>query len=87
MEIVHCSTNDMTADFYTKQLQGKQFYRLINIIMGRDTSTVKECVEENSVKDTVDSTMKHVSKKMSEREYQAQDSILAVILTSSKKEA
>ena len=44
-------------------------------------------VEENSVKETVDSTMKHVSKKMSEREYQAQDSILAVILTSSKKEA
>ena len=63
MEVAHCTTNDMIVDFYTKPLQGKQFYKLRDIIMSNIVSTVKECVEENSAKDTVDSTKRHVSKK------------------------
>ena len=65
MEIVYCPTNDMIANFYTKPLQGKQLYRLRDIIMGKDTSTVKECVDGSSIKDTIDSTKKHVSRKRS----------------------
>ena len=65
MEIEYCTTDDMIADFYTKPLQGKQFYRLRGIIMGEHTSTVKEHVEENSEKDTVDHTTKLVSRKAS----------------------
>ena len=56
MEVEHCSTDNMVADFYTKPLQGKQFYRLRNIIMGLSTSTVKECVEKDTKVATADST-------------------------------
>ena len=35
--------------------------------MGEQASTVKECVEENSEKDTVDYTAKPVSKKTSRK--------------------
>ena len=44
MEIKHCPTEQMIADFYTKPIQGKQFYKLRNIIMGHDTIPVEECV-------------------------------------------
>ena len=67
MEIEYCTTNDMIADFYTKLLQGKQFYRLRGIIMGEHASTAKECVEENSEKDTVEHTTNPVSRKASRR--------------------
>ena len=53
----------MIADFHTKSLQGKQFYKLRDIIMGNTVSTAKEYVEENRAKDTVASTERHVSKK------------------------
>ena len=63
MNIEHCATEDMIADFYTKPLQGKQFYKLRDVIMALDTSTVKECVEGNDEKATVDRTRKPVSRK------------------------
>ena len=34
-----CPTEDMTADYFTKPLQGKQFTRLRNLIMGYETQT------------------------------------------------
>ena len=36
----------MIADFYTKPLQGKQFYYLRDMIMGHTNMAVKERVEE-----------------------------------------
>jgi len=32
--IEYCSTNDMIADYFTKPLQGKQFLRFREVIMG-----------------------------------------------------
>ncbi len=48
MELKYCNTNEMIADYYTKQLQGKQFYKLRDMIMGIKSNDVlvKECVEE-----------------------------------------
>ena len=34
IELKHCKTDEMVADFYTKPLQGKQFLKLRDIIMG-----------------------------------------------------
>ena len=42
MELMYCPTDDMIADFYTKPLQGRKYYRLRNIIMGYDTMPVEE---------------------------------------------
>ena len=58
MEVEHCSTDNMVVGVYTKPLQGKQFYRLRNIIMGLNTSTVKECVEKDTEVATVDRPLK-----------------------------
>ena len=32
--IEYCNTNDMIADYFTKPLQGKQFLRFREVIMG-----------------------------------------------------
>ena len=34
IELKHCKTDKMIADFYTKPLQGKQFLKLRGLIMG-----------------------------------------------------
>ena len=34
IELEHCRTDSMVADFYTKPLQGKQFLKFRDIIMG-----------------------------------------------------
>ena len=44
MEIKHCPTEQMIADFYTKPIQGKQFYKLRNVIMGHDTMPAEKCI-------------------------------------------
>ena len=50
MEIQYCSTNKMIADYYTKPLQGKQFYAFRDLIMGKSDNflSVKECVRVKS---------------------------------------
>ena len=65
MELKHCKTDDMIADFYTKPLQDKHYYRLRNIIMGHSTIPVEECVEISDEKATGVCTNKRVSKKNS----------------------
>ena len=46
MIVKHCPTKQMIADYFTKPVQGKQFYELRKVIMGdSDTLLVKECVE------------------------------------------
>ena len=46
MIVKHCPTKQMIADYFTKPIQGKQFYELRNVIMGtNDTVLAKECVE------------------------------------------
>ena len=40
IEIVHCPTDKMWADYFTKPLQGSQFYRLRDLIMNIDPSSV-----------------------------------------------
>ena len=46
LELQYCKTNEMIADYYTKPLQGKQFYRLRDAIMGLNCNDMlaKECV-------------------------------------------
>ena len=58
MKIKHCPTEQMIADLYTKPIQGKQFYKLRNIIMGHDTMPVDECVETSDKMTTGTSTKK-----------------------------
>ena len=64
MELKHCPTEQMIADFYTKPLRGKHFYRLRNIIMGHDTMPAEECVGFSDKKATGTSTKKDVSRKV-----------------------
>ena len=68
MELQYCNTNEMIADYYTKPLQGKQFYKLRDVIMGikHNDVLVKECVEDieqkqksEPCKKTVTSTYVH----------------------------
>ena len=65
MELKHCATDNMIADFYTKPLQGKQFYKLRKLIMGHSTMPVEECIENGDKQATSTSTDKQVSKKSS----------------------
>ena len=52
----------MVADFYTKTLQGKHYYKLRNLIMGHDNMPVEERVEENDKKATEQDISPTVSK-------------------------
>ena len=46
MTVKHCPTKQMIANYFTKPIQGKQFYELRKVIMGiNNTLVVKECVE------------------------------------------
>ena len=51
VEVQYCATNQMIADYYTKPLQGKQFYTLRDLIMGTKpmeaNTTAKERVVES----------------------------------------
>jgi len=43
LEIVHCPTEEMLADYFTKPLQGKLFHRFRDVIMGwKHISTLKD---------------------------------------------
>ena len=45
--IIHCPTDDMIGDYFTKPLQGAKFIKFRNLIMGIDDdhTSVKERVE------------------------------------------
>ena len=62
MEVNFCPTDEMVADFYTKTLQGKHYYKLRNLIMGHDNMPVEERVEENDKKATEQDISPTVSK-------------------------
>ena len=62
MEISHRPTDKMVADFYTKPLQGKQFYTLRQIIMGHSTVAAEERVGSEAKLTTDNHTKKPVSK-------------------------
>eukprot|EP00559_Dactyliosolen_fragilissimus_P000204 CAMPEP_0184874530 /NCGR_PEP_ID=MMETSP0580-20130426/42450_1 /TAXON_ID=1118495 /ORGANISM="Dactyliosolen fragilissimus" /LENGTH=176 /DNA_ID=CAMNT_0027377561 /DNA_START=3172 /DNA_END=3702 /DNA_ORIENTATION=- len=49
VKIHHCPTEDMVGDFFTKPLQGKNFYRFKNIIMGVDPP--KQVLNSNNLSD------------------------------------
>ena len=62
LEIVHCPTEQMLADYFTKPLQGKLFHMFRDVIMGwkhvdtlKDiaSSTHKERVGSSSISDNV----------------------------------
>ena len=63
MEVLHCPTEQMVTDFYTKPLQGKHYYKLRNAIMGHGPMPAEECVGISDNKATGTSTMKSVSKQ------------------------
>ena len=62
MEISHCPTDEMIADFYTKPLQGKQFNTLRQIIMGHGTVAAEERVGSEAKLTTGNRTKIVVSK-------------------------
>ena len=62
MEILHCPTDEMIANFYIKLLQGKQYYNLRQLIMGHSPLVVEERVERKTESTTIDRTGKPVSK-------------------------
>ena len=47
IDIIHCSTKIMLADFYTKPLQGSLFRKMRDIIMGISPFPIEERVEGN----------------------------------------
>ena len=49
VRIIHCPTEEMIADYYTKPLQGKQFMKLRSVIMGHETLPMEERVENKSI--------------------------------------
>ena len=49
IELKHCPTERMIADYFTKPLQGKQFRKLQDIIMGLSHFPDKERVEINKI--------------------------------------
>jgi hypothetical protein len=50
MELLHCPTERMIADFYTKPIQGALFKCLRDIIMGISSFLLEEHVETNEIK-------------------------------------
>ena len=72
VELEHCSTEDMIADFFTKPVQGKKFQIMRDIILNRTTESALQyrSVLENSTQNNIvqtDSTTKDISKTESER--------------------
>ena len=65
MEVQHYPTEKMIADFYTKPIQGKQFYKLRSIIMDHDAMPLEECVKNSDKKTTGMGSKKRVSRKTS----------------------
>ena len=65
MELKHCPTEDMIVDFYTKLLQGKNYYKMRQVIMGHSTMPAEEPVGEHHKNATEHSTDPTVRKKVS----------------------
>ena len=49
LNIEHCPIKEMTADFFTKPLQGAAFYKFRDLILNYKASWLQECVEEQNV--------------------------------------
>jgi hypothetical protein len=45
LAVDYCPTQEMTADFFTKPLQGAAFYKFRNLILNHKASLTQECVE------------------------------------------
>ena len=73
MELKHCPTEEIIADFYTKPLQGKNYYKMRQMIMGHSTMSVKERIgdhQKNATEHGTDSTvLKKTNKTSSEHIY------------------
>ena len=57
--IVYCPTEDMVADYFTKPLQGAQFRRFRDMIMGVSRVSSKERVGKGDASDTTDNVNGH----------------------------
>jgi hypothetical protein len=71
VELEHCATEDMIADFFMKPIQGKKFQIMRDIILNRTTESALQyrSVLENSTQNNIvqtDSTTKDISKTESE---------------------
>ena len=69
IEVKHCKTENMIADFFTKPLQGSLFKKLRNYIMGSTSLPIEERVElrenQNEKRDTIDKKVKETKEKRS----------------------
>ena len=52
IDLKHCLTERMIADFYTKPLQGALFVKMRNFIMGLEDAFCEERVENRNIPDT-----------------------------------
>ena len=73
VELEHCSTEDMIADFFTKPIQGKKFQLMRDIILNRASESALQyrSVLENSTQNNIvqtDSKTEDISKTERERE-------------------
>ena len=48
IDIVYCGTDEMSADYLTKPLQGEKFRRHRRTILGLNSDSAKECVGEGT---------------------------------------
>jgi hypothetical protein len=75
IEVQHCPTEQMLADFFTKPLQGSLFRKFCRVVMGHDhidslkpteeptpsQERVEQSILEESVRDEVDGQTKHAN--------------------------
>ena len=72
IRIEYCPTEDMIADFFTKPLQGKQFYKLRDQVMNIDPSSKYHSDHRSVLKPDVENVRSQDSEPTRSREEGAQ---------------
>ena len=61
LQVVYCPTENMIGDFFSKPLQGQKFQQFRNLILGKQSDSIKEGVESHNI-DSRDSNGTHLVK-------------------------
>ena len=84
IDIQHCPTERMIADFYTKPLQGKLFRFMRDILMGLAPMPTEECVKLSTEVDKTKVSVGRRSKPMNSKKDQKGESVSKKVVRASK---